>query len=154
MVSDGRMAMEEINIKQGTIEDCLQIQEQIPEFDDRLYNREDYKERLASSKSLILVATLGAKPVGFKAGYALDSRCFYSWMGAVLPQFRQLKIAKNLADYQEQWAKKQGFEKVRFKTRNELKPMLIFALKNGFFIAEFSKREPIQKSRIILEKIL
>lgn len=143
-----------ILIREGSIEECLEIQQQIPEFSDSRYDKTEYESRLNNTKSLILVALSENRLVGFKVGYATAETQFYSWMGGILPEFRQKQVAKQLADYQELWAKENGFKSVFFKTRNYLKPMLIFALKNGFFISEVEKREPIQESRIILEKEL
>lgn len=144
-----------ILIRQGSIKDCLAISSEIPEFSDNQYGEEVYAERLNNKPHLILVASLGEKPVGFKAGYERDpDGSFYSWMGGVIPEFRGLKIARRLAEEQELWAKKQGYSSIMFKTRNYLKSMLIFALKNGFNIIDVLKKEQEENHRIILKKIL
>ncbi|NBA88850.1 GNAT family N-acetyltransferase [Emticicia sp. CRIBPO] len=144
-----------IIIRQGSIKDCLEVSSRIPEFSDHQYNEAVYHERLDNKPHLILVAFRGGIPVGFKAGYERDADgSFYSWMGGIVPEFRQLKIARQLAEEQELWAKKQGYSSIIFKTRNYLKSMLIFALKNGFHIIDILKKEQEENHRIILKKIL
>jgi predicted GNAT superfamily acetyltransferase len=145
----------EIIIKEGTIEKCLEITSKIPELANGQYSFEEYKKRLSDVKSLILVAQIDDKLVGFKVGYERDNdNSFYSWMGGVLPEYRKLKIAQQLADYQENWAKKQGYQSITFKTRNYLKPMLIFSLKNGFHIERIESKEKLEDYRIFLRKVV
>lgn len=145
----------QISYRHGTVEDILSVSAAIPEFEN-LYAKEVYQERFEHSpKHLILVAYDEDIPVGFKAGYQkTNDGSFYSWMGAVLPAYRKQKIAKNLADQMEDWAKKEGYSSIIFKTRNYLKAMQIFGISNGFHIIDFDKREPIEQSRILLQKYL
>ena len=145
----------EVNITKGTIKDCIGVMSQIPEFGDNQYDEAVFKNRLSGTENLILIAVVGNHTVGFKVGYKRDEDgSFYSWMGGVIPEFRKLKIAKKLADTQEEWAKKQGYTAITFKTRNYLKQMLIFALKNGFNIIDVIPKEKITDHRIILKKLL
>lgn len=145
----------EVNIAEGTVKDCLEIMGNIPEFGDKRYDEADFVNRLSGVQNLILIAVAKNCTVGFKVGYKRDDDgSFYSWMGGVLPEFRRLRIAKKLADAQEEWAKKQGYTAITFKTRNYLKPMLTFALKNGFNIIDVIAKEKITNHRIILKKLL
>ncbi|MEP2774160.1 MAG: GNAT family N-acetyltransferase [Fulvivirga sp.] len=142
-----------ITINKGSIDDAVYVQGLIPEFVDA-YPKEEYFKRLTDNTSLILIATENESPVGFKVGYALDHTTFYSWMGGIIPTFRKQSVAQKLAQHQEEWARANGFERIRFKTRNYLKPMLIFALKNGFQIIEVNHHKKVNDHRIILEKQL
>lgn len=142
-----------ITIKEGSIEEAVYVQSLIPEFVDA-YPKEEYHKRLSNNTHLILIATVSESPVGFKVGYALDQTTLYSWMGGIIPTYRNQSVAQQLAHYQEDWAKSNGFERIRFKTRNYLKPMLIFALKNGFQIIEVNHHKKVNDHRIILEKRL
>jgi len=141
-----------ISIQKSDISTAVQLSKLIPEFINP-NNEEVYKERLNNVPHLILVAYVNGKPAGFKVGYKKENY-FYSWMGGVLPKFRKLKIAKKLAEVQETWAKERGYKKIVFKTRNQHKGMLIFALKNGFNIIGFKEKENIEVNRILLEKEL
>ncbi len=124
----------------------------LPEFSDP-YSAEAIAERLAGKPHLSLAAYLDGEPAGFKLGYERDGE-FYSWLGGVLPQYRHSGVAKVLAEAQEDWARKQGYTCINFKTRNRHKAMLVFALKNGFQITGYEEREPLEESRIWLRKQL
>ena len=142
-------------IRSGTIAECIEISKLIPEFSEESYDEKVYQNRLINTKHLILVALKDQTPVGFKVGYQRDNDgSFYTWMGGVLPEYRQLKIAQRLANEQESWAITQGFSAIVLKTRNRFKSMLIFALKNDFLIETIEKKENIQDQRIILRKKL
>lgn len=142
----------DIQIKQGDIQTVLQVSGQIPEFIDP-HGVEEYQKRLSDVPALILIAWVNSIPAAFKVGYERDDY-FYSWMGGVLPQYRKMQLATRLAEAQETWAKEQGYPHVTFKTRNRLKPMLIFALQRGFNIIGFEKKEQVGEHRIILRKKL
>ena len=93
--------------------------------------------------------------MGFKVGYDRDQDgSYYSWLGGVMPAFRRKGVALALAEAQEAWAKEQGFQSIRFKTRNRHKNMLHFALSRGFNIVGFEAHEDIGESRIWLEREL
>ena len=143
-----------IEIKASDIATVVALSRQIPEFDNP--HKEDvYHQRLHGKKALILAAYEDHKPVGFKVGYdKFHDGSFYSWMGAVLPAYRKKQVAKALADYQESWARQNGFTSIVFKTRNRHKAMLIFSLSNGFSIVKVEPRESIQEYRITLSKQL
>ncbi len=144
-----------VTIRHGTVAECVAVSQQIPEFSDGIYDEKVYETRLFNTKSLILVALVGDTPVGFKVGYQRDNDgSFYTWLGGVLPDYRQLHIARQLADAQEAWARNEGFDTIVLKTRNRFKAMLIFALKNGFCIEGVEQKEAIEDYRIMLRKKL
>ncbi|WP_317170150.1 GNAT family N-acetyltransferase [Rhodocytophaga rosea] len=110
---------------------------------------------MQGKKHLILIAYAQSKPVGFKVGYDKEGDgSFYSWMGGVLPEYRQQQVGKQLAQKQETWARENGFTSIRFKTRNRHKAMLLFALKNDFQIISVEIRETVEEYRIVLQKRL
>ncbi len=141
-----------IEIKTGDIPTVVGLSRQLPEFVDPA-GEDEYHRRLHGVRNLILIAFDGHKPVAFKVGYEREDY-FYSWMGGVLPEYRKKGLAKKLADVQEEWARKEGFETLIFKTRNQHKAMLLFALKNGFEIIGFSEKEETSANRILLKKVL
>lgn len=142
----------EISIRRGGIEEAVAISLQIPEFQAPC-GAEEYRRRFAGKPHLILIAYINEEAAGFKAGYEREGY-FYSWMGGVLPAFRRYGLAKSLAKEQERWARAQGYDSITFKTRNQHKAMLIFALKNGFNIIDFKEKESVETNRILLRKIL
>ena len=147
------MDLSNILIREGNIEEVVALSLSIPEF-VAPHPAEEYRKRLEGVPNLVLVVESAGKVVGFKVGYAMDEQLFYSWMGAVLPEFRQLGVAKALAIWQEEWARSQGFTRIQFKTRNRLKAMLHFALGNGFDIIGVEPRETLGEYRILLQKML
>ncbi|NQV17888.1 MAG: GNAT family N-acetyltransferase [Armatimonadetes bacterium] len=140
----------ELQIKPGTINEVVLLSKQIPEF-DKPYENSEYKKRFENTKHLILIAYYFEKPVGFKVGYQIEDY-FYTWMGGVLPNFRNRNIAKKLAQKQEEWIKENSFVKMKLKIRNKHKSMLHFALSNGFKIISLEPNKNKEESRIILEK--
>lgn len=138
--------------RQCSIIEAVACSDKIPEF-SQSYRKGEYTSRLSGVPHLLLLAEVDGAMAGFKVGYAREG-AFYSWMGGVVPEFRRQGIAKLLADEQENWAKSKGFKYIRFKTRNYLKPMLIFALKNGFYITAVEQRSDPGTNRIWLEKVI
>lgn len=144
-----------VKIRRGTIAECIAVSQQIPEFSGGIYDEKVYETRLFNNKSLILVALDADTPVGFKVGYQRDNDgSFYTWLGGVLPGYRELHIAQQLADVQEKWATEEGFNAIVLKTRNRFKAMLLFALKSGFCIESVEQKERIEDYRVTLRKKL
>ena len=142
-------------IREGTIAECIEISEKIPEFSSGNYDEAAYLQRLSNTQYLILVAEKDQQVVGFKIGYdRYQDGSFYSWLGGVLPEYRKDSIATQLANEQEKWALASGFDTIRLKTRNRFRAMLIFALKNGFLIENIEIKETVENNRIILRKLL
>ncbi len=145
--------MNSIKIKIGRLEDAVDLAHQIPEFDNP-YNIDEYKKRLLSDH-LVLTAHIENEIVGFKIGYdRFNDGSFYSWMGGVLPENRNQSIADMLADYQENWAKNNGYSSIRLKTRKKHEAMLSFSKKRGFVITKEIAKIPKEESRTWMEKQL
>lgn len=140
----------DIEIRKGDIETVVQISKNIPEFHNP-HPVEEYQRRLTGQLHLCLIAYQDNQVAGFKVGYSKGDY-FYSWMGGILPEFRRMGIAAALMFAQHQWAKQQGFKGVEFKTRNGLKPMLLFGIKSGFDIIGLDKRSNVAEHRILLRK--
>ena len=125
----------------------------IPEFSPIHYSFEVWKERLQDTKHISLVAFHEKKAVGFKVGYYIEEETFYSWMGGVLPNYRQEGIGKDLAFFQENILKNNKVKWLTMKTRNRNQAMLIMAIKNNFKITKVeSKNDIILDHRIYLQK--
>lgn len=102
---------------------------------------------------LVLLAIEDGRVVGFKIGYDIEERVFYSWVGGVDPTFRRNGIAMQLIERQHEELKQLGYTAVRTYSRNELKEMLIVNLKAGFDIVDtFTDHKG--RHKIMLEKCL
>ena len=141
-----------ITIRENQLEDAVHVLSAIPEFEN-VPSMEAIHKRIDLVPHLVLTAYDDESPVGFKIGYLRDG-VFYSWLGAVRPEYRQLEVAKRLAKAQEDWAREHGFGKIWMKTRNCFPQMLIMAIRNGFRITSVDVRDDIHQTRITLEKSL
>ncbi|MEM6723450.1 MAG: GNAT family N-acetyltransferase [Bacteroidota bacterium] len=126
---------------------------QIPEFTE-VYPESKYVERLEGRHQICLAALVEEQIAGFKIGYGLDDQRFYSWVGGVLPAFRQMGVARLLAEEMEAICRKKGYQILRMKTQNRFKAMLQFVLSNGFYLTEVIQKETPDRYRIVLEKRL
>lgn len=94
------------------------------------------------------------EPVAYKIGYQKgETSTFYSWIGGVLPAFRNRGLARRLMDLQHEHCRVAGFEKIETKTMNRWRAMLILNLKNGFDIVEILPHAD-GNLRIVLQKLL
>jgi GNAT superfamily N-acetyltransferase len=104
----------------------------LPEF-ERPEPLESLGER-AGGRYLALVYCEAGVDLGFKLGYAVDERQFYSWLGGVLPEARGRGVAQGLLGAQETWAAEQGFTEIRVKSMNRFPAMLRLLVRNGYLI--------------------
>jgi GNAT superfamily N-acetyltransferase len=142
-----------MQIRVASISEIVDLVQQIPEFSDS-YPATEYIRRLSTTQQFSLIAEIDGQVAGFKVGYERTATIFYSWMGGVLPAFRRKGVARALADVQENWARQAGYQIVEFKTRNYLKPMLLFGINNGFHIYRVEPREKLADYRVYLRKQL
>ncbi len=90
--------------------------------------------------------------VGFKAGYAHTRNRYYSWLGAVVPEYRRQGIASQLMASQHEWARKNGYESIETSAREENRIMRGLNIESGF--NEVGKRSKGSDIDIICEKVL
>ena len=146
--------MDSFHIHEDKLDDAFMVSRNIPEFDDS-YEISEYSKRLNSTVHLILTAYNDHNPIAFKIGYHRHSDgSFYSWMGGVLPNYRRKGIANNLADHQETWAKKKGYNSIRFQTREKHNAMLALAINRGFQITSRNENKSNFNTRIWMNKPL
>ena len=90
--------------------------------------------------------------IGFKAGYAVTSTRYYSWLGGVHPAYRQQGIAHQLMLAQHAWLAEQGFKRVETETSQTNHAMCQLNEQCGFVMigTRFDENRP----RIIFRKSL
>lgn len=116
----------------------------VPFFHNRINEHPKLFTALAYTNNLL---------VGFKIGYPKTSTIFYSWVGGILPEYRNKGIAMQLAQLQEEHAKEQRFTIVSTKSMNRFKPMMILNLKRGFNITKIYTNTKGQ-TKVVFEKVL
>ena len=115
---------------------------------------EKYATRIGDAVNLhILLARAAEKIVGFKVGYEIEPKLFYSWVGGVSKDFRNRGIAGELMNRQHLWCRRRGFERVRTHTKNQFKAMLILNIRHNFDIVNVY-RDKRDELKIVLEKDL
>ena len=113
-----------------------------------------FKQRIVEHQKLLSVLAYSNNVLtGFKVGYPYDEIIFYSWIGGVLPKFRRQGIAKHMALLQEQHAIQNGYKRLKKKSMNRFKAMMITNLKNGFNITKVYTNTKGQ-TKIVFEKEL
>lgn len=102
---------------------------------------------------VIVTAMYCERVIGYKIGYAVDNRTFYSWLGGVDPLYRNHGIASALMKKQHDYLKERGYKVVQTKTMNKWRNMLVLNIKSGFdVVATCTDEKGLHK--IILEKRL
>ena len=146
--------MESFHIHEGKLDDAVMVSANVPEFDDP-YEIPEYSKRLNITTHLILTVYDDHNPIAFKIGYQRHpDGSFYSWMGGVLPNYRRKGIANNLADHQDIWAKKNGYNSIRMQTREKHIAMLALAINRGFQINNRIEKTSSSNTRIWMNKPL
>ncbi|MCE9680412.1 GNAT family N-acetyltransferase [Shewanella sp. AS1] len=141
-------------LTESLLDKIISLSQEIPEF-ERGYSLQEYQERLADKPVLVQFVYVEGELAGFKLGYSDQSGQFYSWLGAILPEFRQLGLAKMLLKDQENWAKQQGFILIEVKTYNRFTTMLQMLISQGYKIAGLQENQTeINDNKLILNKVL
>mgnify|MGYP001485724247 CR=1 FL=1 len=141
-----------ITIYEGNIEELEKINANIPEFESD-YITKSISERIEDKKSVILIASIDKMPASYMISYdRYGDKSIYCWMSATDPSYRRRGLLKALMDYQINWSKKRGYGKIRIKTRNNRREMLMYLIKYGFNLIDIEKSEKIEDYRIQLEK--
>ncbi|MBV7316037.1 GNAT family N-acetyltransferase [Shewanella sp. NIFS-20-20] len=129
----------------------------IPEFQQfgqDSYGEEHYRQRLQDKPILAQFAYVEGELAGFKLGYALNEHTFYSWLGGVLPEFRQLGLADSLLVQQQDWACTKGYRTIEVKTKNRFAAMLQLLIKHQYQITALAVANVGLDNKITLNKSL
>ena len=142
----------DIVVKEVSIEEAVKVNRNVIEFDGKDTTKEDFEKRYVGKDNLIIVAYYKNIPIGYIIGYDRDNDgSFYCWMAGVDNNYRRLGALTALMNYQMDWAKKKGYNKLKIRTRNNRREMLSFLVKNGFNFVSVENREDITENRINLE---
>lgn len=141
-----------IVVREVPIDEAVKVNRNVIEFDGKDTKAEDFEKRYQDKDKLIIVAYYENIPIGYIIGYDRDNDgSFYCWMAGVDNNYRRLGALTSLMNYQMDWAKKKGYNKLKIRTRNNRREMLSFLVKNGFNFVSVEEREDITENRINLE---
>jgi len=144
--------MEFVNIEgmpdTQTVQKMLLLHEQIFHDSETLGDKARTKPNL-----LFTLALEHGEVAGYKIGYELDDKTFYSWLGGVEEAYRGRGIATELMRHQHHHLVEKGYRVVQTKTMNKWRPMLILNIQQGFDITGIYS-DKNGETKIILEKRL
>lgn len=145
-----------IKVKEASLEEAFKVHKNIPEFlPNPPKTLNEFEDEIQNSDSLILVAYVNNKPVGYVIGHdKFKDGSFYSWLGGVMPQYRKLGVYTILKKYQERVVKKRGYTSIKVKTWNRRIEMRIFLAKSGYNIVGFEEKADVLDNRLMHEKII
>jgi ribosomal protein S18 acetylase RimI-like enzyme len=137
-----------MRIRTGNIAEFYGFISKVPELNQN-YPSRHYRTRLEGKVSLILIAETNSEICGFKVGYGIDDKTFYSWVGGVSPKYRRVGVAQALLDTQESWVWANDFRTIRVKTSLKYPAMIRFLESNEYKLHEriedallYSKHRP------------
>ena len=131
----------------GTIDDVLEVDTQIPEFDGRT-TASKLMAKLTGKVHLILIASHNKKPIAYKIGYEVSNAEFYSWLGGVDPNYRKQGVATKLREQQELWALNHGYSAISVKSMNQYQAMLQLLISSGYQISGYEDNGCTASSKI------
>lgn len=140
-----RKTLDQLNIIEN-------IEKQVSEFKTP-YTKKKYLSRLKNRKYSIFFAIEKSKEIGYAVSYGKADK-FYIWTIAVLEEYRDKGVAKELLEKSIDAGKELGYNKVYLKTRNTFQNMIFLALKFGFKIVNLTKKENEDENVIWMEKTI
>lgn len=127
------MAQAEIIIAdESLLPDVLQLYNEVlrPRI-DMAFLRRRFRGRY---NVLVLMALVDKRPAGFKIGFELKPGMFYSWVAAVLPEYRRQGLARQLFEAQLAWCREHGYDFIRMEASHNNRVALHYCLEMGFNI--------------------
>lgn len=116
---------------------------------------ESFRRRFAGRyNSLMLVANLETRPVGFATGFELKPTVYFSWLIGVLPEARRMSVASQLMEAQCDWARERHYQYVRMECHNAHRPILHMAIKLEFNIVGIRWDQDRLDNLVIFERAL
>lgn len=138
------------SLSPNDLEEILSLLDQV--FGD--FSRKKLLSTIQNRTQLLLISAKNqGHLIGFKLGYAYNHERFYSWLGAVHPDFRRGGIAQELMQRQHLWCREQSFKVIETRTKNKWQAMLILNIENGFQVVG-TYTNSNGETKIILEKKL
>ncbi len=144
-----------ITVEETDIKDILKVHPNIVEFDDPNAPASFFLERYQKEKHLVIAAYFNQEPIGYMIGYEKEANgSFYCWLAGVDYRYRRIGALTKMFDYFLEWSKKEGYQKITIKTRNDKRDMLSYLVKSGWNFTRIEEKENILNNGIYLVKEL
>ncbi|MBW3019088.1 GNAT family N-acetyltransferase [Candidatus Woesearchaeota archaeon] len=141
------------SIKEISLEAAAEISSKVPEFPN--YSKEWFQNRIGKEEPFIIGAYINDKAAGYLVGFdKYHDGSFYVDMVGVIPEYRKKGVLTALMNYQYNWAKENGFNKIKIITRNNRREMIMFLAKEGYMFTEIIPKENVEENRICLARNL
>ncbi len=148
-------------MQQKVADDIIVQRDSIPHLDAvRELNRQVFGEdrlinRLDHDPLIFLTAHIEGSLAGFKIGYALNRRVFYSAKSATAPEFRRRGVAGVLMKAMMDDATLLGFAELQYDTFPSLYPgMLVIGFRHGFNIKSMEWNKDFDDFQVRLARTL
>lgn len=146
--------MKKFEIKETSLEEALKVFPKIVEFNRTEAGTIEFcNNKIKDLDYLILSAYVNNQNVGYFIAYEKD-RNFYCWVVGVDPNYRRIGILTEMMKIFEEYAKKQGYNKLTLKTMNNKREMLNYIVKNNWNFVQIIAKENILDNEILLEKTI
>ena len=142
----------EIIVKEVTVKEILDIHKKIPEFSETPPSKFVEINNYQGKRKLVLEARFGKEAIGYMVAYdRFQDKSFYCWITGVIPSYRNHGALSAMMNYLFNWAKLNGYSKIKLKSRNIRREMNAYLVKRGFFFTSVEQRENIKDNRISAE---
>ncbi len=112
-------------------------------------------QRLDRDDLVLLLASVGDEPVGYKVGYRESASTFYSAKGGVLRAWRKRGVARALLSVLEQEAKRLGYARFAYDTFPNKHPgMTVLGLAQGYTVTAAGYNAAYRDFRLRFERDL
>ncbi|WP_412063650.1 GNAT family N-acetyltransferase [Rubrivirga sp. IMCC45206] len=112
-------------------------------------------QRLDRDDLVLLLATVGGEPVGYKVGYRESATTFYSAKGGVLEPWRRRGVARALLAALEQEARRLGYARFAYDTFPNKHPgMTVLGLAQGYTVTAAGYNAAYRDFRLRFERDL
>ncbi len=102
---------------------------------------------------MMLLASLGDEPVGFKIGYKESRETFYSAKGGVLAAYRRRGISRQLLYAMTERIRRKGYRILAYDTFPNMHPgMTVMGLEEGFRVTRADYNPTYKDFRLRFEK--
>lgn len=144
-----------ITVAETDIETILKVHKNIIEFDDPNAPASFFLEKYQNHKHLVIAAYMNQEPIGYMIGYEKEKNgSFYAWLGGVDYRYRKMGAFTKMFEYFFSWSKKEGYQYVTVKTRNDKRNMLSYLVKNDWNFTQVKEKDNILNNEIYLIKEL